>query len=240
MSGTGMAGAVPAWRRYDRRRRWPFLLLAGHCRLCGDRAPGPELCRPCQSDLPWLLHACRLCALPLPPAAGGEVCGRCRRRPPPLGGSHAVWHYEGGIAGLIRAFKFQGDLAAGRLLTDLAAPALAGRRAPPPVLVPVPLHPRRRRERGFDQALEIARGLGPPVATDLVRRTRETAAQSGLDAGARRRNVRGAFAVTGRPLPRQLTLVDDVLTTGASARELARTLRAAGVEHVELLVLARA
>ncbi|PWG61998.1 amidophosphoribosyltransferase [Spiribacter halobius] len=214
------------------------MLLAGHCRLCAGPAPGPEICAGCRAELPWLGPACRTCALPL--VAESLQCGRCQRRPPPITRSHALWHYAGQVATLIRAFKFHGDLAAGRLLADLAAQTLAERVPPPAVLVPMPLHPARRRERGFDQALELARRLGPPVAADLVRRTRNTAAQSGLDAGARRRNVRGAFAVTDRPLPPAITLVDDVLTTGASARELARALLAKGVERVDLMVLARA
>lgn len=227
-----------SWKVYGGWQRWAFRLLGGHCRLCAGPAPGPEICTGCRDELPWLAGACAACAVPLP--GGGRYCGHCRQRPPPFAATRALWHYAGPVATLIRAFKFHGDLAAGRLLADLAAEALAADAAAPDTLVPLPLHPARRRQRGFDQAREIARRLGPPVRTDLVLRCRDTPAQSGLDATRRRRNVRNAFATTGRPPPPTVTVVDDVLTTGASARELARTLLAAGARRVELLVLARA
>jgi len=237
--GEHAAGRAASWRTYGGWQRWAFRVLGGHCRLCAGPAPGPEICSGCRRELPWLGDACPACAIPLP-GAGSQPCGRCQREPAAFAATRALWHYAEPVASLIRAFKFHGDLAAGRLLADLAAAALATDAPAPQALVPLPLHPARRRERGFDQAREIARRLGPPVRADVVRRCRDTPAQSGLDAASRRRNVRGAFATTARPLPAAVTVVDDVLTTGASARELARTLRAAGVERVELLVLARA
>ncbi|HET8700060.1 MAG TPA: hypothetical protein VFL97_00110 [Nitrococcus sp.] len=109
----------------------------------------------------------------------------------------------------------------------------------PDAVIPVPLHPRRLRQRGFNQALEIARRLDIPLAAQMVRRTRPTAAQSRLGVRERRSNTRGAFAVTISRLPRHIAVLDDVLTTGATAMELSRVLCRAGAEQVEIWVVAR-
>jgi ComF family protein len=143
-------------------------------------------------------------------------------------------------------FKFGRDLAAGRVLSEVLIEQ--AQRAPPPlpdVLVCVPLHRTRLRERGFNQAVELARPLartlGIALSNDLLERTRDTRAQTGLDAIARRRNLRGAFAVSAkRPIPRHIALFDDVMTTGSTVRECARVLRRAGAERVDVWALARA
>lgn len=207
---------------------------------------------------------------PLPSTLGrqaGAACGRCLRRPPPLDATVAALAYRFPIDRLLPRFKFHGDLAAGRLLAGLmaeawadrftAGPAVAGthaaafahgRRAVPAarveVLVPVPLHPARLRQRGYDQALELARPLSRalrlPLCADGLRRVRATQAQTTLDAADRRRNVRGAFLARAGPWPASVALLDDVMTTGATLAECARALRQAGVAHVEAWVLARA
>ncbi|WP_342780506.1 ComF family protein [Arenimonas fontis] len=156
----------------------------------------------------------------------------------------AAFLYAPPLDRLLPRLKFHADLAAGRLLTQLALPAFMA--APrPQALLPLPLHRSRLRRRGFDQALELARplarALGLPLLTGGLRRRRATAAQSGLEARERRRNVRGAFAVpAGVPLPDHLALFDDVMTTGATLDEAARVLRTAGVRRVDLWALARA
>ncbi|WP_338055823.1 ComF family protein [Sulfurivermis fontis] len=146
---------------------------------------------------------------------------------------------------LIQGFKFNQRLPPGRLLGQLLAQHLAGQIiTPPELIVPVPLHPARLRERGYNQALELARPLarrfGIPLAHGLVRRVRATATQSLLPAGERRRNVRGAFALR-RPLAaRHVAIVDDVIATGSTVAELARVLRRAGAERIEVWAVARA
>ena len=128
-------------------------------------------------------------------------------------------------------------------MAEALAEALAG--APRPhALVPLPLHQVRLRRRGFDQTLEFARPLarilGIPLRDDLLVRVRDTAPQSRLDAPARRRNLRGAFAVrTDGPLPAHVALVDDVMTTGTTLHAAAEALRRAGVARVEAWVCAR-
>lgn len=171
------------------------------------------------------------------------LCGDCLRDPPLLAETRAVFVYGFPLDRLVPRFKFHRDLAAGRLMADLMAGALTS--APrPDALVPVPLHARRIRQRGYDQALELARPLAAtlalPLRADLLQRIRATAAQSELDAGQRRRNLARAFAVPKQAaLPDHVALVDDVMTTGATLAAAAHALRAAGVERVDAWVCAR-
>lgn len=218
-------------------------LLPTTCRLCGANSEqGRELCCGCHADLPWNASACRRCSEPLSATQPDLLCGRCLRRPPPFDQVLAPLHFAAPIDRLIHAFKFRGDLAAGRLLTGLLADAVV---APlPDLLLPVPLHHRRLRQRGFNQALEIARQLGRahriPVATDLLVRSRDTPPQHALPAKARRTNIRGAFELKATLPSVRIALVDDVLTTGHTAAEVARVLRRAGAARVEVWVVARA
>lgn len=179
--------------------------------------------------------------MPLPEPA--QACGRCLRRPPPLERVIAACVYARPLDRLLPRFKFHGDLAAGRLLGQLMIQACSS--VPHPgALVPVPLHRARLRKRGYDQALELARPLarafGLPLRADALLRCRPTAPQSELSALQRRRNVRQAFAVCpDRPLPAYVTLVDDVMTTGATLHAAATALRRAGVQRVDAWVCAR-
>lgn len=211
------------------------------CLVCGERGDrGRDLCRSCTGALPWLHSACPTCALPLPMPA--SACGACLRRAPPLGAVHAAFLYARPLDRLLPRFKFHGDLAAGRLLSQLLADACADW-ARPDALVPIALHRARLRQRGYDQALELARPLARalqlPLLEGALRRTRATAPQSELSALARRRNLRGAFACDGMALPAHVVLVDDVMTTGATLHAAARALHRAGVERVDAWVCAR-
>lgn len=210
------------------------------CRFCASPGTaGMELCGPCAADLPWLDAHCWQCALPLS-NAGERLCGGCLNRPPPFSRVLAPFRYTRPIDTLIKALKYGEDLAAARLLADLLAEHLRQRSVEAPeAVVPVPLHPLRLRERGFNQALELARSLDAPISTGTVRRIRDTAAQSSLGARDRRRNIRGAFRVTTVRMPAHIAVIDDVLTTGATVSELARTLRRAGAQRVEIWVVAR-
>lgn len=215
-------------------------LLPPRCLVCGEAGSGGlDLCAACRDALPVPTAACRRCALPLPEAG---VCGPCQRRPPPLDEVRAALLYAAPVDRLLPRHKFHRDLAAGRLLATLMAAAFAEAERPQ-ALVPVPLHRARLRERGYDQALELARPLarrlGLPLLDGRLHRVRATAAQSALDATARRTNLRGAFAVRGGPLPAHVALVDDVMTTGATLHAAAQALRRAGVVRVDAWVCAR-
>ncbi len=229
-------------------RRGSFRLLPATCLLCGQRgAAGIDLCRACSADLPWQKHRCARCAIALPVAS--ERCGRCLRHAPAFDAAFTAFRYDWPLDALIARFKFSADLAAGRALAELLGEsldqALAQSALPRPQwIVPVPLHPRRLAERGFNQALELAdplaRRLAIPLHLTALVRARATPAQIGLDAKSRRRNLRGAFVASGDLAGRHLVLVDDVITTSATAEECARVLKRAGAASVQVWALARA
>ena len=226
-------------------RLWP-----ARCLVCGERGrQWRDLCGACARSLPWNRHACLRCAmplpLPLPPAAAAAVvCGDCLRHPPPLAQAHAAFVYARPLDRLLPRFKFHGDLAAGRLLAQLALDAFTACDRPDALLA-IPLHRARLRARGYDQALELARPLARalriPLRHDALFRLRATAPQSRLDAPQRRRNLRDAFSIAegAKALPAHVVLVDDVMTTGATLHAAAKTLRRAGVERIDAWICAR-
>jgi ComF family protein len=216
-------------------------LLPPHCLMCDQ--PGMDdidLCTACWRELPANTLACLRCALPL--AAAAHLCAGCIENEPPFERTVAPMQYHGPLSTLVPRLKFHQDLAAGRLLAEIFC-----RQMPdvdlPDALVPVPLHAKRLRERGFDQALElakmIARRKSVPLRADLLLRTRHTSAQSYLDAGQRQKNCRNAFSVTDKKMPRHIALIDDVMTTGATVHECAKVLLKAGVKRVDIWVIAR-
>ena len=222
-------------------QRAACLLLAPRCLICRERGlNGADLCASCTERLPWNRTSCLRCGIPL--AANGE-CGACLGQHSTLTQTRAVFVYGFPLDRLVPRFKFHRDLAAGRLMSGLMAQSL-GSAPRPNAIVPVPLHPHRMRQRGYDQALELARPLatvlGLPLRQELLQRVRSTAPQSELDAGQRQRNVARAFAVPShtRP-PDHVALVDDVMTTGATLHAAARALLDAGAERVDAWVCAR-
>lgn len=222
------------------------LLYPPTCVLCArNAATGLDLCSDCRAELPYQGPACPVCGIPLRGTDARTLCGRCQRRPPSFDRTFALFRFAPPVDGLVRSLKFRQKLACGRILGTLLASALAADNAPlPDLLVPVPLHARRQRQRGYNQALEltrpVARRLGVPVAARRCRRVRETAAQAELDAGDRGANVRGAFAWRGPPPPLHVAIVDDVVTTGHTVEEVARVLRRLGAQRVEVWCAARA
>ncbi len=212
-------------------------LLGGHCFLCRGSA-SDVLCAACEADLPALpAPRCPRCALPSP---RGEACGRCLARPPAYDGTVAALAYAFPADALVHALKFAGELALAPVLGAHLERALAAS-APVTYVAPVPLSPRRLRERGFNQALEIARALSPrgALAPTLLERSRETAPQFELPWSERQRNVRGAFQVARDVAGASVALVDDVMTTGATLDEIAATLKRAGAARVVNWVVAR-
>lgn len=208
-------------------------LLGGSCFLCRG-ASEALLCGGCSADLPVLPSArCPKCALPSP---GGGICGRCLAHPPAYDETFAALAYAFPADTLVQALKFHAELALARFLGERLASVLPAAR--PDVIVPVPLSARRLRSRGFNQALEIARSLGR-VEIDLLSRSRDTAPQFDLPWEDRQKNVRGAFAVSRRVDGATIAVVDDVMTTGATLDEVARTLKAAGARRVVNWVVAR-
>jgi ComF family protein len=218
------------------------------CLLCNEAADGAApICMACETDLPWLGDHCQTCALPMP--AAGLTCGQCLTQPPAFEQVIAPWTYSFPIDSLITRFKHSAKWPFGHLLAELLAQALQHRFADdmpaPDALVPVPLAPSRLRQRGFNQAAMLARWLsvhlGLPCDERLTLRIQETNAQQDLNAAARKNNLRHAFALApdASVKGRHLALVDDVLTTGATAQALARLLMDAGATRVDIYCLAR-
>jgi len=209
-------------------------MFGGSCFLCRGAA-GDILCAACRAELPYLFGPrCPRCADDSP---HGEPCGRCLASPPAYDATVAALSYEFPADVLIHALKFRGELA----LASLFGGFLLERIDPhgSDCVIPVPLSGARLRERGYNQAVEIARALGGPVELGRCTRTRDTAEQMNLPLAERARNVRGAFRFEGRLDGRSVAVVDDVMTTGATLGELAATLKAAGAARVVNWVVAR-
>lgn len=218
-------------------------LLPSHCLLCGARGQDAlSLCPDCAADMPHNTMCCARCALPLESPA--PLCGRCIKRAPPWDAAWVPFRYEWPLAQLEARFKFGGDLAAGRTLSLLWSTSQAPQEMPD-AIVPVPLHHSRLRQRGYNQALELAKPLakhfGIPLLRNGLHRSRVTQAQTELNAVQRRRNVRGAFVANlDGKASQHVAVLDDVFTTGATLVECARLLKRAGVRRVDVWALARA
>jgi ComF family protein len=224
---------------------WADLLAPLRCHCCGGATGGP-VCAACEKSLPWNTSACRGCAIPLTSGhQENNVCGACLTQAPPQDRSWAAFRYEAPVSRQIVGLKFHGDLMPSHVLGCLMAARLATRPEPlPELLIPVPLHRARLQRRGYNQAQEIARvlsrRLGMKLRPDAARRLKPTREQTELHAADRRRNVRGVFAVSPDVAGRRIALLDDVITTGATVAELARTARKAGAAHIEVWAAARA
>ena len=228
---------------------WVVGVMPPVCVLCGEegaRSPSGvrDLCLACQESLPWVESRCARCALPLSATAIEALCGRCQTQPPAFESCLSPFHYHAPLDHLLLGLKFNGRLAQARLLGELMADWLDSVvESPPDQLIPVPLHADRLRERGFNQAVELARPIarhfGLPLNLQGVRRILATPPQSDLSRKQRLKNIRGAFEVT-KPVQGHVVIIDDVMTTGSTADELARTLLRAGAERVEVWVCARA
>lgn len=201
------------------------------------------MCAACERELPWLgADACPQCALP---GTGGVVCGRCQRTPPGFDATRAVFEYRFPVDRLVHALKYRQRLAVSsyfsalfvrEALQEFAACGID-------VVLPVPLHRQRLRERGFNQALELARplahALGLEPATGLVVRSRNVARQADLAWSERQANVAASFGCVSRLDGLHVLVIDDVMTTGATLDALAVALKAAGAARVHNLVVAR-
>jgi ComF family protein len=226
------------------------VLLPCNCALCG--AVGDDVvCGPCRADYAGIDRArCPCCANPVAhPDGQAALCGACLADRPAFDATVAAVDYAAPLDQLVLQLKFGGRLALApwfaRRLRDavLARPGFQL----PDLLCPVPLGPQRLVERGFNQALEIARplaaSLGVPLQPRLALRSRDTSAQSGVVPSARRENIRGAFEVAQGMLEqvdgRHVGIVDDVMTSGHTLDELAATFRQAGAARVSNFVFAR-
>lgn len=246
--GRNGVGVLARWGGRLASTLWP-----GNCLACGAAGQdGRDLCLLCEAAIPWHPSACLRCGLPLaaekanatnPHDTESATCASCLAEPPPLVEVRAACTYGAPLDRLAPRFKFHGDLAAGRVLSALMVQAFAALPRPD-AIVPVPLHRSRLRQRGYDQALELARplasALGVPLLDGALLRAIATTPQSRLDAADRRYNVEDAFDVRPRvDLPAHVVLVDDVMTTGATLHSAAQCLYRAGAVRVDAWVAAR-
>lgn len=215
-------------------------MSAHTCLLCGVAAGAERLCRGCRHELPFhAMPQCPQCAIPTPL---GQVCGVCLKRPPAYDHSVAAFSYAFPVNQLIPALKYHSRLTVAQVLGQhLAETAAVHPR--PDLLIPMPLHPARIRQRGFNNATEIgrvvARYLNVALDSERCKRIRDTPPQVALAYDQRRRNVRGAFVCDSSVAGKHIAVIDDVMTTGTSLEELAATLKRAGAREISCWVAAR-
>ncbi len=236
-------------------------LFPSDCRFCGaplENISRLPVCPACLAGIHRLdIPVCSVCGerLALAAAPPDDRCGLCRRVEPPFAQALAYGSYDGALRDLLQLLKYEGVRPAagvlGRRLGEVLL-TLRGRLDGPPLVIPVPLHAQKLRQRGFNQSHLIARaalrnlhrGTGTPweLAAGALLRVRATASQTGLTPHQRRENVRGAFAVAraDRVRGRDLLIIDDVFTTGTTVSECARVLRRAGAARVLVATVARA
>lgn len=215
-------------------------VMPAACLVCAARASAANLCDGCRTELPYLSHEqCPSCGVP---TLGSQRCGACLAHPPAFDAVVVPCAYAFPLDRLIQRFKYTGSLPVAPLLADLMAEPIA-QRPRPDMMIPIPLSSERLRERGFNQSLELARLLskrtGVPLAPDACIRVRHGAAQSALPWSERRANIRGAFGCTADLRGCTVAVIDDVLTSGATLDEIARTLKHRGATTVIGWVAAR-
>ncbi len=222
--------------------------LPEFCLYCqAPLGPAPEslACPKCLSEIAFIPHPfCSCCGAPFRGAVGLEhLCQECLTHPPPFNRARAVAFYDGLVLEAIHRLKYQRQLIYAKFLGQLLAASGAADLVPgTDLLVPVPLHPRRLRWRGFNQAILLAQAFPEvPLGQEILVRRRPTLPQVKLSPKERHTNVKGAFIVPepGTVAGQAVLLVDDVYTTGATVKECAQALRRAGAKTVEVLTVAR-
>lgn len=235
---------TPVWYaslfRLEKRLR---SALPGHCAFClGQTLEEKAWCQECFDRLPWNKRCCTRCAEPLT-SVRQVLCTHCRSELPAFSGAHVPFIFEGPIRQLVHNFKFEASPRAGHLMVDLYLETLTGdreSRSENEVLLPVPLFAGRSQERGFNQADWFARQLGRHLDLPVINATRlvDTPSQRMLGRQGRRDNLNDVFQLH-LPSASRVVIVDDVVTTGATAQSLARTALAAGAMNVAVLAFAR-
>lgn len=221
-------------------------LFPGICLLCSERVvTNNQFCDACEASLPRLYNGCEQCAVPLADtSAAQQRCGACQQHPPAFRRALAPFVYAAPIDRFIQDLKYQQRLETARLLGTRLADYVTSRDPEIDVIVPVPLHTKRLRERGYNQSLEIARPVAEQLGVKLDyqsgQRTRATPPQTSLPPRARHRNVRSAFKVTGSFKGARVAVLDDVMTTGHTVNAFATCLKKAGAKWIEVWVVARA
>jgi len=201
------------------------------------------LCTDCKQDLPWLNNHCPQCALPFAQGVQG-LCGQCQSQPPHYDKVYSLFSYHPPISRLIVRLKFHHHLPIARLLGELMAAHLASQLASTPdYIIPVPLHPKRLYQRGFNQAQELAKPISKTlnigIHSNIVERFQNKPPQTTLSRKLRLKNMQDVFRMANNAPQSHALILDDVMTTGATTNELARMLKRKGVSRVDIAVVAR-
>lgn len=219
-------------------------LLPQRCLLCDAGSGNKPICNDCLHDLPALTkERCPVCALP---TFNAEICGHCLQHPPAFDATIAAFSFVFPMDALLRALKYRGELSVAEIAANGIISSLTSQHLPD-LLIPMPLHPQRLQERGFNQAMEISRRIARHtqclLSTNNIIRLRHGEPQASLPLHKRAKNVKGVFAVNdavGTDLRgKHIAVIDDIMTSGASLNELAKTLKKAGAARVECWVAAR-
>jgi len=236
---------------------WQFILKplkriintvwSASCLFCQAPEQTTTVCAACLHDLPWLINACWSCAQPLTTSqAPPNYCGRCLQKSPAFDRTLALFHYQKPITYLISALKFNKKLAYAKFLGDLLAehlPKHYENDSLPECLIPLPLHPARTRQRGFNQSFllahRIAKHLKLAINTTACQRIKNTTTQRGLNSQQRQKNMRQAFSIAPNFAAKHVVIIDDVVTTGSTVHALSRLLKQRGVQRVDVWSVAR-
>ena len=222
-----------------------YALLPGACVLCGALSSRSlDLCPDCETDLPWLENCCQWCGLAFKEKLKtASVCGACLKQRPHFQSCQGLFHYEEPIKHLISHFKYHNKLLYGYVMSKLMAKKFAAHykiSGFPQVIIPVPLHNSRLRNRGYNQALELARVVAGQCAIPLDYRH---LLQMGLSGKVRRNNLTAAFKIKPADYFNKISsvaIIDDVVTTATTANEIAGTLASTGVRNIDIWCIARA
>jgi len=210
------------------------------CRLCRAPCQAYALCPDCINDLPKINSACPHCALPMDK---NRTCGQCLTHPPIQTQSTSAYVYSDTVRQLLIDFKFHGklylsDFFAEQIISSLDSKPL------PEVLIPIPLHHNRLRQRGYNQSHELAKSLSKrlkiPINNNYLSRTVDTVAQASLTFKERKKNIQHAFKLDNKDVPKHIALIDDVLTSGHTANAAAKLFKRAGTNTIEVWTIARA
>lgn len=217
-------------------------LLPQTCLLCADWHGGEHgLCADCLQDLPW--HDCQQCPQCGLPAYDNQLCGNCIQSPPDFDATRALFRYAFPVSAMLQRYKYGELLILGETFGHLLAKYIAEKNDKPDLIIPMPLHPRRLQERGFNQSLEVARivskNLGIPLNHKACERIKLAPPQASLPLKERVMNMKGAFACNQTLDGQSIAVIDDVMTTGASLNALAKSLKKAGASSVVCWVIAR-
>lgn len=221
-------------------------IFTGTCILCGmSSRRKQDLCKKCEAELPWIEKSCFRCGQPLDNENITE-CGQCLQKIIPFDRTIALFHYKKPIDILIKGLKFTNKLIYARILGDLLGAKLQQsykHDKPPDTIIPVPLHKKRLQERGYNQALEIARPIASkfniPIDYQSCQKVKHTKAQASIPAQERLNNMQKAFVVSKKFCAKHIAIIDDVITTGATIRELSAAFRQHGAQTIDIWCCAR-